>query len=155
MNYFEEDRYRYLDCIVHRLYDLMARRAIGRFKQKLPGLWRDYVYQIQEGEGVMFEDLEEVIKSTCCQVVEKTDQPTQALLWLWSEGFMERESPGEDQDQDGDAGNSYCSKRRKWEDIPLDEDLISAVAEHVYRHVNLIAEMTDCPQVDREACPIR
>lgn len=151
MNYLDEDRYQYLDTIVDHMFDLLARRSIARFKQKHPGMWRDYVYQIYEGEDVAFEELEEVIKSTCWKVVEKTDQPTQALLWLWSEGFIDRESSEDDQEEDDEAGKHYRSKRRKWDDIPLDDDLISAVAEHVYRHLFLMAEITDSPQVDREA----
>lgn len=143
MTDLDASRAPYLKAAIERLYIQTTIKALWRVR-RLPGdIWQDFKYQVREGEGLAYDMYEEAIKGSCVHTASTLDPPTQALLWLWSDGFIQRD------EDEGDNDRARPSVTEPgWKAIPFGDEVEKAVGEELWKRIYEIAETDDCPEAD-------
>ena len=56
----------------------------------LKDVWEEFKDQMQNEQSFFFDAFEHTIQSLCCTRVSELDADRKLLLWLWSEGYLQR-----------------------------------------------------------------
>lgn len=121
------DRLALVDQLAKSMYDSLVAVVIADIKalpdncrqsgddSNLKNVWEEFKDQMQNEQSIYFDAFEHTIQSLCATRVSELDADRKRLLWLWSEGYLQRWA---DEDE-----------------VRLADLDVSHVEEEVYQHV--------------------
>src|SRR5215813_11165104 len=101
-SWLDKDRYELVNTVVAAMYQRLVETVIAGIKSlpdncrqsgedsNLTDVWEEFKYQLQEDQSLFFDLYEQTIQQLCSHAVTKLERECQQLLWLWTEGYLDR-----------------------------------------------------------------